>query len=317
MEEEKPKVFISYSSRDGDFAELLKLKLEAANIDVWRDINEIAAGEEWRNEIDYGLLNCDSIIVLLNKNSCTSSYVTYEWAFGLGNGKNIIPVLLEDCDIHPRIKVLQYLDFRDRKRPWDILAARVNELYQTAAEKKSNNGELSIDEIIEGIKSLANANANAVTSRSVNPLDLSAAASKMMNASNYLKSVVTKLDTILWVNDRPGNIEHERHAFKSLGFKADVALNTQEALKHLKANKYAAIVSDMGREEGPDEGYVLLKEVRRKDKETPFIIYSSSNRLEHKIMAQEKGAQGATNRPDELIDLVTHTSEISRKRYNN
>lgn len=305
MEEENPKVFISYSSLDGDFAELMKLKLEAVGIDVWRDVNEILPGEEWRNEIDYGLLNCDSVVVLLNENSCNSPYVTYEWAFALGNGKNIIPVLLEDCELHPRIKVLQYLDFTNRKRPWDKLERRIKDLYQKAAAQKSNNGELTIDEIIEGIKSLANANANAVTSRSVNPLDLSSAVSKMMNASNYLKSVETKLDTILWVNDQPENIEHERHAFKSLGFKADIALNTQEALKHLKANKYAAIVSDMGRAEGLDEGYVLLKEVRRKDKETPFIIYSSSNRLEHKIMAQEKGAQGATNRPDELIDLVT------------
>ena len=57
--------------------------------------------------------------------------------------------------------------------------------------------------------------------------------------------------------------------------------------------------------EGHDEGYVLLKQVRQKDKQTPYIIYSGSNKLEHKIMAQERGAQGATNRPDELIDLVT------------
>ncbi len=303
MEEEKPKVFISYPSSDGDFAELMKMKLESSNIFVWRDVHEISAGEEWRNEIDYGLLNSDSIIIVLNQDSCKSSYVTYEWAFALGNGKNIIPILLEECDIHPRIKVLQYLDFKDKKRPWDKLINRINHLYKTISSKKGNDGELSLEQIFEGIKSLANANADE--GKNIGSGDLAAAANKMINASNYLKSVETKLDTILWVDDRPDNNIFEREAFNSLGFKFDLALSTNEALKKLKLNKYAAIISDMGRVEGSDEGYVLLKKVRLKDKETPFIIYAGSNKLEHKIMAQEKGAQGSTNRANELIDLVT------------
>ena len=52
---DKPKVFISYSSQNRDFAELLKLKLEKEDIDVWQDVDEIEPGEEWRNEIDMGL----------------------------------------------------------------------------------------------------------------------------------------------------------------------------------------------------------------------------------------------------------------------
>ena len=72
MDIEKPKVFISYSSSDGDFAELMKLKLELSDIEVWRDVHEIAAGEVWRNEIDYGLLNSDSIIIILNQKSCSN-----------------------------------------------------------------------------------------------------------------------------------------------------------------------------------------------------------------------------------------------------
>ena len=303
MDKEKPKVFISYSSSDGDFAELMKMKLESSNIEVWRDVHEISPGEEWRNEIDYGLLNSDSIIIVLNQNSSKSSYVTYEWAFALGNGKNIIPILLEECEIHPRIRVLQYLDFKDKKRPWDKLVNRVNQLQKTISSKKGTTGELLLEQIFEGIKSLANANSES--GQNIDSGDLAAAANKMINASNYLKSVETKLDTILWVDDRPDNNIYERDAFKSLGFKFDLALSTDEAIKKLKTNKYAAIISDMGRVEGPDEGYVLLKKVRQKDKETPYIIYAGSNRIEHKIMAQEKGAQGSTNRADELIDLVT------------
>ncbi len=303
MEKNQPKVFISYSSVDGDFAELMKMKLEQSDIIVWRDVHEISAGEEWRNEIDYGLLNSDTIIVVLNKNSSKSSYVTYEWAFALGNGKNIIPILIEECEIHPRIKVLQYFDFKNQNRPWDKLTDRIKKL-DSHKSNRDLDGELSMEQIFNGIKSLANAKAKQ-HNRIADSNDLTEATSQMMNVRNYLNSIENKLDTILWVDDRPNNNVHEREAFETLGFKFDLALSTNEALKLLKSNKYAAIISDMGRVEGPQEGYVLLKKVRNLDKETPFIIYAGSNLLEHKVMAQEKGAQGSTNRASELIDLVT------------
>ncbi|MGD1892588.1 MAG: TIR domain-containing protein [Cyclobacteriaceae bacterium] len=302
MENNQPKVFISYSSSDNDFAELMKMKLEQSSINVWRDVHEISAGEVWRNEIDYGLLNSDTIIVILNKNSANSSYVTYEWSFALGNGKNIIPILMEECEIHPRMKVLQYFDFKGQKRPWDKLIDRIINLGNQKSEK--DTGDLTIEQIFDGIKSLANAEAKQYN-RSANSNDIVEATNQMMNARNYLNSIENKNDTILWVDDRPNNNIYEREVFETLGFKFDLALSTNEAMKMLKKNKYAAIISDMGRVEGPQEGYLLLKKVRQTDKETPFIIYAGSNLLEHKVMAQEKGAQGSTNRPNELVDLVT------------
>ena len=304
MEKHKPKIFISYSSSDSDFTELMKMKLEEANISVWKDTNEISAGDEWRKEIDYGLLNSETIIVILNTNSSKSSYVTYEWAFALGNGKNIIPILTEKCEIHPRIKVLQYMDFTDNKRPWKVLIERIKELNSQKSKWINSNSNLSIEDIIKGIKSLANANAEQ-NNRNTNSNDIAEAANQIHNARNYLNSIKNKPDTILWVDDRPNNNIYEREVLETLGFKFDLALSTNEALKLLKKNKYAVIISDMGRVEGPQEGYTLLKKVRQFDKETPFIIYAGSNLLEHKVMAQERGAQGSTNRPNELIDLVT------------
>lgn len=300
---DQPKVFISYSSKDGDIAELMKMKLEDAGIEVWRDIHEIAAGEEWRNEIDYGLLNAEALIVLLNQNAAASSYVTYEWAFALGNGKPVIPILLETCELHPRIKVLQYLDFTAQKRPWSVLIERVKQLAAPKSSQQNNKQGLSLEQIIDGIKSLANA--KAAQSDDAKGPDFSRAAAKMISATNYLNTVENRLHAILWVDDHPNNQLFEREAFQALGFTFDLAATTAEALELFQTKSYAAIISDMGRAAGPQEGYVLLKEVRQADKDTPFFIYSGSNSLEHKIMAQERGAQGATNRVDELIDLVT------------
>jgi len=110
---------------------------------------------------------------------------------------------------------------------------------------------------------------------------------------------------ILWVDDRPDNNIYERQVFESLGFTFELALSTDEALERLKDSRYGAIISDMGRPEGPREGYRLLEAVRASDRVTPFFIYASSNRPEYKREAAERGAQGSTNGASELVELVT------------
>jgi CheY-like chemotaxis protein len=301
-----PKVFISYSSSSEDFAELVKMKLENANIEVWKDTNQIEVGKEWRNEIDLGLLNADLILILLDKISAISSYVTYEWAFALGNNKTIIPVLIENCEIHARINVLQYIDFKNGKRPWDKLIELIKST-QLKRKETVKISEITIDEL-ENILAVSKVLANAIAKheeRVAENDDIALTVNQLANAKKYLNTDSGKSNTILWVDDRPDNNIYERKAFETIGFKFDLALSTKEALTLLSKNKYVAIISDMGRVEGPKEGYVLLREVRQKDKQIPFFIYAGSNLLEHKVEAQEKGAQGSTNRSDELIDLVT------------
>ena len=117
-----PKAFISYKSTDATFADLVKTKLEAAGIDVWLDQGALRPGEEWGNAIDDGIKSADALLVIITPGSCASPYVTYEWSFALGIGIKVIPLLLEKADIHPRLRVLQYLNFIDqRRRPWKKL----------------------------------------------------------------------------------------------------------------------------------------------------------------------------------------------------
>jgi len=106
------------------------------------------------------------------------------------------------------------------------------------------------------------------------------------------------------VDDRPGNNVYERQAFVAQGLEFDLALSTDEALDKLARENFAVVISDMGRKEGPQEGYVLLDEMRSKGDSTPFVIYAGSNLPEHKKMARERGALGSTNRAQELFELV-------------
>jgi CheY-like chemotaxis protein len=110
---------------------------------------------------------------------------------------------------------------------------------------------------------------------------------------------------ILWVDDRPQNNVLERQAFEALGLTFTLALSTQQALDILKREQFAAIISDMGRKEGPREGYVLLDALRASGNKTPFFIYAGSNLPEHKREAGQHGGQGSTNHPQELFEMVT------------
>lgn len=122
-------VFISHAHKDGDFAELLKLKLEANKIDAWLDTERLKIGQDWREEIDDGITNSLAVLAIMTPDARKSEYVTYEWAFAWGKGIKIFPLMLEQTPIHPRLESLQYLDFTNRvTRPWEELYESIRAL---------------------------------------------------------------------------------------------------------------------------------------------------------------------------------------------
>lgn len=111
---------------------------------------------------------------------------------------------------------------------------------------------------------------------------------------------------VLWVDDRPQNNLNERRAFEALGLKFTLAETTQEALAEIKKHHFNAIISDMGRREGPREGYVLLDKLRQEGNTTPLFFYAASNSPQHKQETAEHGGQGCTNNSQELLEMVSN-----------
>ena len=122
-------IFLSYSSQDYFFAEMLALKLAANGFAIWRDLGSIRAGDDWRQTIEDGIKGCFAVVVALSANSANSAYVTYEWAYAMGMEKPVIPVKLSDCSIHPKLEPTQYIDFSyPRALPWDDLIQRLKDV---------------------------------------------------------------------------------------------------------------------------------------------------------------------------------------------
>lgn len=117
------RIFISYSHQDGDFADAIRSRLEEAGIPVWKD-TDLYGGQQWRTEIDLAIREALALVVVLSSDSATSDYVSYEWAFALGAGVNVVPLLLHPLaePLHAALQNRQYLDFSNRSaRPWELL----------------------------------------------------------------------------------------------------------------------------------------------------------------------------------------------------
>ncbi|MBP6874607.1 MAG: TIR domain-containing protein [Candidatus Eisenbacteria bacterium] len=321
-------VFISHATGDEIFAELTRMKLQEAGIDVWYDKDSLHVGEEWRQAIDEGITSCDVCLAILTPASCSSPYVTYEWAFALGRGIRVIPLLRERAEIHPRLKVLQYLDFLDgKKAPWADLIKEIQKSACRRSEGKPRSGYVrdmtvqQLEGLISGAVALAQASSKAPGEDSP-PVDIARAAKSVIDMYTWRKDAKSERTRgrdgirdalerhrILWVDDRPENNIHERKAFEQLGFDFTLALSTKEALEILSQDQFSAVISDMGRREGPREGYVLLDTLRKRGDQTPYFFYagSGSRSPEHRREAAEHGAQGSTNLPQELFEMITQS----------
>lgn len=136
----QPLFFISHSHEDGDFAELLKLKMEREGLGAWIDIDRLGPGVDWRQGIDDAIRSSAALIAVMSPEARQSEYVTYEWAFGWGGRIKILPLMLRETPLHPRLATLQYLDFTNRAaRPW-------SRLFEALAEAKHDfeEGRLSL-----------------------------------------------------------------------------------------------------------------------------------------------------------------------------
>lgn len=122
-------IFISYSHHDTEFVERLKAELRRANFMVWVDDERLRAGEDWRQSIDDAIRTAMALIIVITPEADQSKYVTYEWACAWGASIPVIPLILKPARPHPRLEVLQHLDFTDlRTLPWQRLIIELRKI---------------------------------------------------------------------------------------------------------------------------------------------------------------------------------------------
>lgn len=111
------KCFLSHNSNDKPIAKKIGAALMRHDVDPWLDKWDIFAGESLTTKIGDAIDQCDSFIILMSPNSMTSKWVKEELRIALQRRIHdekfkLIPVLLEDCDIHPFLRDYVYIDWR-------------------------------------------------------------------------------------------------------------------------------------------------------------------------------------------------------------
>lgn len=109
-------VFISYSSKDKEFAEKLASDLKNMGIGVWFDKWEIKIGDSIVEKINQGIKTNDYLAIVLSAASVNSNWVKKELNSGVfkeieRNSVFVLPVLYKKCEIPELLKEKKYANF--------------------------------------------------------------------------------------------------------------------------------------------------------------------------------------------------------------
>jgi CheY-like chemotaxis protein len=132
---------------------------------------------------------------------------------------------------------------------------------------------------------------------------------------------------VLWVDDRPANNAAIVKLFRDAGAIVQTPVANAEALALLRSDHYDVVISDVGRDVGPDKddpdaklmGLDFADEVMELRGQKVILYAARFNPLTYPELSDtervalakrvERSTFGRTNRPDELIHLVFDTLE--------
>src|SRR5258706_13761851 len=102
-------VFISYSRRESPFVDILLDALEEESVDVWVDYRSLVPGKPWLNQILEGIRQADVFLLVVSKESVTSSNVGLEYQQALEQGKRIILILFEAVSLPSALQACKWI----------------------------------------------------------------------------------------------------------------------------------------------------------------------------------------------------------------
>lgn len=125
MPDYRPRCFTSYAHADADFVEPILGRLEAAGVDTWRDVDDLAPGEVWDRAISRAINDSDAAIVFVGARGLTQ-YQEGELTLALSRQCLTVPALLPGYpDPAPpgRLAEFQAVDYRGGSDPTDRVIA--------------------------------------------------------------------------------------------------------------------------------------------------------------------------------------------------
>jgi hypothetical protein len=105
-------IFISYSRRELGFVDDLVSRLEDESYHVWLDYRALIPGSPWNVQIDKGLKEADTVLLVVSKAALASEYVALEWQHFLKTKQRFILLIFEAVDLPKELEQFEWVDFR-------------------------------------------------------------------------------------------------------------------------------------------------------------------------------------------------------------
>lgn len=135
-------IFISYSRQDADIVKKVSEELMSAGYSVWIDKDGIESGDAFKSVIVKAIESCNTIVYFSSYSSNKSYWTTKEISVAIYEGKNIIPIRLDNSKYNSEIKFdlinIDYIDMSDQS----LVGEGIQKLI-----KSLKNRQLSADEV--------------------------------------------------------------------------------------------------------------------------------------------------------------------------
>jgi hypothetical protein len=108
------KLMISYSRSQTPFVNRFYQELDSMGYSIWLDYRSIVPARPWLNQIQGGIDEADTVLLVVSKESMKSSHVEEEWRLALQNQKRLILIIFDAVDLskYPELRELAWVDFR-------------------------------------------------------------------------------------------------------------------------------------------------------------------------------------------------------------
>jgi nucleoside 2-deoxyribosyltransferase len=94
----KPKIFVSYSHKEADWAKEFAQALSQRGLRVGIDQLAVKAGESIREAIEKGLRESDVFVTLIDPSTLSSPSLFFELGAAIGMGKRVVAIVPADFD---------------------------------------------------------------------------------------------------------------------------------------------------------------------------------------------------------------------------
>lgn len=97
---DKPKVFISHSALDAEWARSFAQALQQRGVAVWFDEFDVHPGESLREALESGLRGSDVFVALLDPDYPAKPNLFFELGAAIGMGKRVVPIVPKNVDLN-------------------------------------------------------------------------------------------------------------------------------------------------------------------------------------------------------------------------